>query len=756
MPPTTDSRLARATGTSLVLAVGATELILTAGEFALLGMPVFLSLRVLPRADGLYRIFLPVAVALCAALVLRLFDALRPVALLLSAKRRLEAVSTAEADAGQRALVRAPRESAVLRFIVWTALPGTLLAVARLRGHVATLPAFGLLTAGALHAAAAAAARVLVLENVLGRVRPVILPNLEGIRVFSRAYRAWLALVAVASLGFSHAGAALMLVAFVGAPNDQVALLTLLGFAILAPAAVLWWRSMRRRTAPIEAYFDATLRSPGTRGPARDEPKAVTAFVVAQSLPYRLAGYQAFSLALAGVVAVAVGRWLTGFEPAVAGRMLLVLAVVVLASTLYAAMVFRMTLRPLMKHIGSRHHLPVREVRSQVGLRPKLLAFFVGETAIGCGFVSLFDGAPDGAGGWGLLALAMGGGLSLSLVLLMVRELVAPIQALETRSEEIARGELARPVPPSGEADEIGRLSVAFEEMRRSLRDRLRSTESINVDLEREVRRRTEALEQRNTELRDALQKLRQAQDSLIRSEKLASMGRLVAGIAHEINNPVNAIINSLGPLEQVVREIVELPQGGDVVDKAKAAQEMLGVIARGTSRTKAVVQALHNYSRGDESIPREVNLSRSVDDSVDLLRHRMRNVKVVKDIDPRVHVQGFPGQIDQVLMNLLTNATQAFGDRPGTIRVGAALRPTGDAAVWVADDGPGIPPDVLPHIFDPFFTTMDVGEGAGLGLSIVHGIVERHGATIDVESAPGAGTTFTIVFPAKAATAAV
>ena len=108
-------------------------------------------------------------------------------------------------------------------------------------------------------------------------------------------------------------------------------------------------------------------------------------------------------------------------------------------------------------------------------------------------------------------------------------------------------------MPPSGEADEIGRLAVAFEEMRRALRDRLRSTESINIDLEREVRRRTEALEQKNAELHAALEKLRRAQDNLVRSEKLASVGRLVAGIAHEINNPINAVINSLGPLDETL-----------------------------------------------------------------------------------------------------------------------------------------------------------------------------------------------------------
>src|SRR5258708_23207843 len=114
--------------------------------------------------------------------------------------------------------------------------------------------------------------------------------------------------------------------------------------------------------------------------------------------------------------------------------------------------------------------------------------------------------------------------------------MVGPIRALEERSDEMAGGELARPVPPSGEADEIGRLTFAFEEMRRALRDKLRSTESLNIDLEPEVRRRTEVLEQRNAELHDALEKLRRAQDDLGRTEQLASMGRLVARLAHQIN----------------------------------------------------------------------------------------------------------------------------------------------------------------------------------------------------------------------------
>src|SRR6185437_6384979 len=247
------------------------------------------------------------------------------------------------------------------------------------------------------------------------------------------------------------------------------------------------------------------------------------------------------------------------------------------------------------------------------------------------GLVLLFAVSPSHAPSKMLTSIALALALALGLVFFIVRDMVTPVVALEERSDEMARGELARPVPPAGEADEIGRLSFAFEEMRRALRDKLRSTESLNIDLEREVRRRTEVLEQRNRELHDALEKLRRAQDDLIRSEKLASMGRLVAGIAHEINNPVNAVINTLGPREAATRAAAD-------------AAEMLRVVRRGAARSKAIVQALHNYSRGDEQRPRELSVARSVEDTIDLLRHYLRHVQIEKQIDPELRITGFPG----------------------------------------------------------------------------------------------------------------
>jgi signal transduction histidine kinase len=232
----------------------------------------------------------------------------------------------------------------------------------------------------------------------------------------------------------------------------------------------------------------------------------------------------------------------------------------------------------------------------------------------------------------------------------------------------------------------------------------------------------------------------------LVRSEKLASMGRLVAGIAHEINNPVNAVINSLGPLDELIKQIAA-GEGGAPTQMAKEAEEILAVVQRGASRTKAIVQALHGYARGDESVQREVSLARSVDETLGLLQHRLRQVKVVRNVESSARIMGFPGQVDQVLMNLFTNAAQAIGDKGGTITVSAQTQDS-RVLLTVQDDGPGIPKEVVPRIFDPFFTTKDVGEGSGLGLSIVHGIIERHGGHIEVDSEVGMGTKFSISFP--------
>jgi signal transduction histidine kinase len=718
-------------------------LILDAAELVCCGLPLVLWMRDLPWEMLWLKVALPLTLAAWGGAALRMASRLRPLLDLVAAIRQGGKPKPLEADAARVALARAPREVAIVHLLAWALVASVLPAHAVLAGDRDLPSAAALIQLVLLTSTGLAAIRTLALEIILAPTRPILLPNLQGIRVFADRYRGALLAVWIALLGLWQTALAFFASTIARASSEVLTSGMFALWPILILGAYAWWRLMLRRTRPIEDYFDLALRTKGGKGPSRDDPKAVAAFIAAQGTPYSLGMVQAVVFLAAALAAVAYLGARGDVDLVTAGRLLLLATLLSLLTTLYQTLVLQSVLRPLIRHLGSRHALPLDQVRSPLGLHAKLGATMVAVLVCACAFVWLVGRANAP---WGLVALAVALAMILGVVLLVVRDVVAPLRMLEERSSDMANGQLARPVPPWGEADEIGRLAVIFEEMRRSLRDRLRSTESINVDLEREVRRRTEALEQRNAELHEAMDKLRRAQDNLVRSEKLASMGRLVAGIAHEINNPVNAVINSLGPLEDAVKRIAA-GEGGSPVEIAREAEEILAVVQRGAARTKAIVQALHGYARGDDSVQREVNLARSVDETLGLLQHRLRNVKVVKDVDPKARILGFPGQVDQVLMNLFTNAAQAIGEKGGTISVTARNQ---DAWVLltVADDGTGIPKDVLPHIFDPFFTTKDVGEGSGLGLSIVHGIIERHGGHIDVDSQPGQGTKFSISFP--------
>lgn len=717
-------------------------LILDVSELFCCALPLYLWLQDLPWGPLGLKVVLPLVLAAWVAAGLRMAAQLRPLLQLVAAVRQGAKAKLLEAEAARAALARVPRDVALVHVLAWALVTMVLPVRAVFGGQRDWLSAVALVQLVLLTSAGLAAIRTLALEIILAPMRPILLPNLQGIRMFADRYRGALLAVGVALLGLWQTALGLFASTLAGASR---AVLTTGMFALwpaLVAGALIWWRVLLRRTQPIEHYFDLALRTKGGKGPSRDDPTAVAAFIATQATPYALAVIQSMAFLLAALLAVGY----LGFTGAVtlvgAGRLLLVALLVSLLATLYQTLLLQSILRPFMRHLGSRHALPLGQVRAPFGLHAKLGGAVAAVLLATCSFVwlAIRSHAP-----WAGSVLAVALAISAGVIVLVVRDVVAPLRTLEERSSEMANGQLARPVPPWGEADEIGRLAVIFEEMRRSLRDRLRSTESINVDLEREVRRRTEALEQRNAELHEALEKLRRAQDNLVRSEKLASMGRLVAGIAHEINNPVNAVINSLGPLEDAVKRIAN--GEGAPAEVAKEAEEILAVVQRGASRTKAIVQALHGYARGDDSVQRDVNLARSVDETLGLLQHRLRRVKVVKDVEPSVVIRGFPGQMDQVLMNLFTNAAQAIGDRDGTIRV-TALNQDTRVLLTVSDDGPGIPKEVLPRIFDPFFTTKDVGEGSGLGLSIVHGIIERHGGHIDVESEPGLGTKFVLSFP--------
>ena len=205
------------------------------------------------------------------------------------------------------------------------------------------LPA--LLAAALLHAAGAGAFRGLILGETLGAVRAYVFPTLEGMRVWSAAYRAWLMQQAMVVLGLAHAQWLLLVMTVANLAAEQRAVTTLLLWPVLLPGLALWTRSLAGRVRPIESYFDVTLRSPGTRGPARDEPRAVGAFLAAQSLPYRLGSYQGFVVLLAGVAAVAAARRVWSLPLPAAVFLLGGLALVVAVSGLYLLLLGRHVLR---------------------------------------------------------------------------------------------------------------------------------------------------------------------------------------------------------------------------------------------------------------------------------------------------------------------------------------------------------------------------------------------------------------------------
>ena len=219
----------------------------------------------------------------------------------------------------------------------------------------------------------------------------------------------------------------------------------------------------------------------------------------------------------------------------------------------------------------------------------------------------------------------------------------------------------------------------------------------------------------------------------------------------------MNAIVNTVGPLEDSIRDI-ESDDAAKRHEVADDIRDMVRVVKRGAQRTKAIVQALHNYSRTDDEQVVDFDLDRSLDDSLELLRHLLRErVVVEKRYGDVGRMRGHAGQLGQVFMNLLTNAAQAVAGREDarivieTETLAATSSTRGESiSIRIRDNGPGIPTAVLPRIWDPFFTTKEVGEGTGLGLSIVHELVQRHYGTIEVNTELGRGTEFHIVIPRR------
>ncbi|MEH2148199.1 trifunctional serine/threonine-protein kinase/ATP-binding protein/sensor histidine kinase [Nostoc sp.] len=313
--------------------------------------------------------------------------------------------------------------------------------------------------------------------------------------------------------------------------------------------------------------------------------------------------------------------------------------------------------------------------------------------------------------------------------------------------------------------------------------------ENYSKDLEIKVEQRTQELHEKNVYLEEqaeklevTLKQLQTTQLQIIQKEKMSGLGQLVAGIAHEINNPINFIYGNISHTSEYIKDMLHLIKVYQKVSpnlnpKILAEQEdidleflledlpkLLSSMKAGADRIRQIVLSLRNFSRLDEAEMKAVNIHEGIDSTLLILQHRLKTesvnskIKIIKNYASLPLVYCYPGQLNQVFMNLLANAIDALEEYnsqrslkeaeldPGYIKITTELLEQNLLAIRIADNGYGMTPDILSQIFNPFFTTKPIGKGTGLGLSISYTIiVEKHGGQISCQSVPGQGTEFIV-----------
>jgi two-component system NtrC family sensor kinase len=320
---------------------------------------------------------------------------------------------------------------------------------------------------------------------------------------------------------------------------------------------------------------------------------------------------------------------------------------------------------------------------------------------------------------------------------LVQRVVYRPLADLKEGATRLAGGDLDKPIPVRSQ-DELGQLADAFNSMMEALRNSRIELEEWGHTLEHKVEAAT----------RD----LHRAQAEAARGEKLASVGLLAAGIAHELNNPLTGVLT----FATLVRK--QMPAGSPEA-------EDLDLVIQETKRCAAIIRRLLDFAREKAPEKSYVDLNSLVEETTELIRQSLQGagIELTLDLDPALPpVWVDEDLIKQVIMNLLVNAQHAIGSngrirvhsglREGHVRAGTAGPPASMAEITVRDTGCGIPEENLQKIFDPFFTTKGVGKGTGLGLSVSHGTIEAHGGSIEVDSTPGEGSEFRVYLPVNGA----
>jgi signal transduction histidine kinase len=288
-------------------------------------------------------------------------------------------------------------------------------------------------------------------------------------------------------------------------------------------------------------------------------------------------------------------------------------------------------------------------------------------------------------------------------------------------------------------------------------------------DLLRQAAKYKADLEARNLELAEGKAQLQRLQAQIVQNAKMASLGQLAAGVAHELNNPVGFVYGNIHELGDAIKSLKRLLafydlalRGHSVDEDARLIKEqiryeetlddldsMIADCAEGAERIRDIVQNLRTFSRLDEAEYKKTDVHEGLDSTVRLLSRYFSkdNIILTREYDELPLIDAFSGQLNQVWMNLLANAAQAVHPDGGEVRI--ATREKNECVeVAISDTGQGIKAEHIEKIFDPFFTTKAEGEGTGLGLSISFSIIQRHGGQIDVRTKPGEGTTFTVRLP--------